>query len=164
MVIAITGLPGSGKSWFAKKLSEKLNATYFNSDQVRNNAFSKKDYSPQGKIQVYKKMYNLAQEALKTNNTVVLDATFHKQSTRDSLKAHFPEVEIKWIKVVANETLIIDRLSKKRQDSDADYNVYQQIKNEEEDLREEHLTLESTNENINQMIALALKHLDYEQA
>ena len=35
MLIAVMGLPGSGKSYFAHKLAGKLKAIYIGSDQVR---------------------------------------------------------------------------------------------------------------------------------
>jgi len=35
MIIIVFGLPGSGKSYFASKLAERINARYINSDVIR---------------------------------------------------------------------------------------------------------------------------------
>jgi len=35
MIIVVTGLPGSGKSYFAQQLAPLMDAEYINSDKVR---------------------------------------------------------------------------------------------------------------------------------
>ena len=53
MVILVLGLPGSGKSYFAGRLAQKINAEYLNSDQIRKEMFQGRTYSDSEKAKVY---------------------------------------------------------------------------------------------------------------
>jgi adenylylsulfate kinase len=53
------GLPGSGKTTLAQALAPKLNAHYFNADQVREQ-FNDWDFSRQGRIRQSHRMRELA--------------------------------------------------------------------------------------------------------
>jgi predicted kinase len=160
MVIIVTGLPGSGKSYFASKLSEALKASYFSSDQFRKFFFSGIKYSTTEKLKVYQKLLSETLEAVDNGKDVVLDGTFYKQSIREEFKSALLKINQKiiFIEVRAESQLIKDRLKKLREDSDADYDVYQKLLAEYEPLTENHLILLSGNDNIEQMLREALEY------
>jgi predicted kinase len=162
MIIMIAGLPGSGKSYFAEKLSEHLGAVYINSDQVRKAEQASGQYSFQDKFRVYKEVAGLATNALNEQKVVIVDATFYRQSMRDLFfslaKTLF--VPAVFIEVFADEALIKERLKKPRKYSEADFKVYEKIKNEFEQITEPHLRLESNNENIENMLHTAIQYIN----
>ena len=53
------GLPGSGKTFIAKKLAKKLNAYWLNADKIRGK-HNDWDFSKKGIIRQVKRMKNLA--------------------------------------------------------------------------------------------------------
>ncbi|MDT7830058.1 ATP-binding protein [Pricia sp. S334] len=162
MNVLVLGLPGSGKSYFAERLAKRLDAEYVSSDRLRKQLFPEPTYSDLEKANVYYAMLKKMQETNAQERNLVLDATFHKKSTRQLFtktargKTHF-------IEVCADEAIIKDRLKKSRPDSDADYQIHQLIKQQWEALEAPHLTLKSTNENIEALLQRALEYLKNDQ-
>jgi len=68
MNILIYGLPGSGKTTFAKKLCKDLNVAYFNADEIRT-IFSDWDFAPAARTRQAIRMERLTK--LTTKNCVV---------------------------------------------------------------------------------------------
>lgn len=159
MVIIVIGLPGSGKSFFARRLSKLLSALYINSDQVRKSIIPAPCYSYVEREMVYSIMLNETMNALNKNINVVLDATFYKKAIRDKFEKQIKNTtEIFYIEIVASEEIIRKRLLNKREDSDAGYIIYKLLHNKWEPVTEEHLVLQSTNDNINSMLLNAFHH------
>lgn len=160
MIIIVFGLPGSGKSYFASRLAKTINAGYINSDRLRKEMFTERMYSEQEKTAVYNVMLSKMKEAVSENMSLVLDATFHKSETR---KTFIREMEGKggifFIEVRANEDIIRERLKKERPFSEADFKVYKFIQQRWEPMTESHLVLESTGENIDNMLQRAAQYL-----
>ncbi len=161
MIIIVFGLPGSGKSYFATKLAKKLQARYINSDVVRNKLFVVKEYSQEEKMKVYNEMIRKMKTAFQHKKSIVLDATFYKKSIRNKFSKAVKEFgqSIIFIEVWADQKIIIERMSRKRPYSDADYSVHLYIKEVFEPMKREHLILQSTQENIDIMLDMALKYI-----
>jgi len=162
MVIIVFGLPGSGKSYFASRLAKKFKAWYVNSDGLRKELMPEPSYSTREKVSVYKAMLDMMTIAIGESQDIVLDATFYKKDIRNMFidQAGDQGEEITFIEVIADEKLIRNRLSQKREDSDADFSVYQKINQEFEPLLIPHLVLESKSQNIEQMVKRALESLN----
>ncbi|WP_018617474.1 AAA family ATPase [Segetibacter koreensis] len=159
MILIVFGLPGSGKSYFALKLASMVNAVYINSDRVRKEMLSKRTYSDKEKLSVYEQMLSEAIKVIKHNN-VVLDATFYKREIRENFISNIDQNELlAFIEVVADEALVRERMQKKREDSEADFEVYKKIKEEWEPMDEPHLVLTSTNDNIDEMLHKTREYL-----
>ncbi len=161
MIIIVAGLPGSGKSYFAEKLAAKLGAAYVNSDVTRKEINALGKYSLREKLAVYEKMAGLTKEILKGQATVVVDATFYRDAMRKLFHTIAKECSsgICWIHVTASEALIRERLRKPRVNSEADFGVYQEIRDEFEAMTIPHLALESTNDNIISMLTKAIAYI-----
>lgn len=161
MIIVVLGLPGSGKSYFASRLAARLRAEYINSDKVRKSMGSQGRYSLKDKLAVYTEMVKMTDRLLDENKVVVVDATFHLQSMRNLFlkEASKRLARIWFIHVKANEALIHDRLNKPRADSEADFKVYQDIRDQFQELTNHHLELESTNDNITSMLNKAIEYI-----
>lgn len=66
--ILIMGLPGAGKTTLAKQLAEKLNAQWFNADEIRAK-YNDWDFSAEGRIRQSQRMRSLADGS---NNAYVI--------------------------------------------------------------------------------------------
>ena len=153
MVVIVFGLPGSGKSYFAVRVAQMLSATYINSDKVRKELFAVPSYSSEEKALVYDEILRRAIQAAKHGKEVVLDATFYTNRLREKFINEVQKISrIFLIEVIADEDVTKERLAPPREDSDADFNVYQSIKKSWEPVNRDHLVLHSTNDNINDML------------
>ena len=160
-VVIVSGLPGSGKSYFAKRLANRMKATYLSSDLIRKSLFDPPIYSPEEKERVYQKMGLMMTEALAKGEIVVLDGTFHRKSTRQKMRDWIARAEVGYaiIRIKADEALVKERTSKKRKESDADYGVYLMLKQRSEPIAEPHLELISTNDNLEERLEKAINYL-----
>jgi predicted kinase len=162
MVIIVFGLPGSGKSYFASRLANRLNIRRINSDSIRRLLFVESNYSDQEKKAVYDYIHREMQSSIDQNMDVILDATFYKELLRTPFVegCHQAGQRIIFIEVVSDQNIIKDRLSKPRADSEADYEVYKKLKEEYEPLTDSHLTLYSGVDNIDDMLDKATGYIN----
>jgi predicted kinase len=162
MIIIVLGLPGTGKSYFAEKLSGRLGAVHINSDRLRNALGERGKYTIKDKLHIYRVMAGQASQVLKQGKIVVVDATFYKRPMIDLFttlaKNHGSSIRI--IKIEAEETLVQERLRKARKESEADFQVYLKIKDEFEELAVPHLALQSGAHNIQTLIESALHYIN----
>lgn len=165
MIIIVFGLPGSGKSYFASQLAKTINASYLNSDRIRMDLFKTRTNSEKEKAEVYSAMLSKMKEAVNQNRDLVLDATFHRNETRNSfIKEMEGRGSIFFIEVKADENVIRERLKKKRLYSEADFEVYKFIQQRWDPMTEPHLLLESTNANLDYMLETAIHYLKQSHA
>ena len=93
--VALTGLPGSGKSWLAARLAPPLHAVVVSSDVERKRLgrLGALDcrcrgaglYSPQSTEQVYERLGDCAASVLGGGFDVIVDANFGKRAQRSAL-------------------------------------------------------------------------------
>lgn len=161
MIVIVAGLPGSGKSFFAEKLAGRIDASYVNSDRIRQSMHASGKYSFQDKLVVYTKMAELVRKLLRKGKTVVVDATFYKRTMRELFNnvAIENSTTVCIIEVIASESLVLERLKRQRLYSEADASVYYRIKDEFEEITEPHLCIESTEENISVMLDKAIEYI-----
>src|SRR5690554_517320 len=161
MLIMVMGLPGSGKSYFAKRLCKRINAHYIGSDQLRRESETIRRYEWEDKLSIYVSMRGRVETALKEGNAVVLDATFFKNELRAPFISLAENLKIPFfqINIIASEEVIKERISVPREDSDADYEVYKKLAKEFETPTLPYLELTSTQHNIEDMLNEALQYL-----
>lgn len=76
LLIATVGVPGSGKTTWAKQYHDKHKATVFiSNDEVRKELFGTEVCNPEQNPIVYEEVYKRVEEALKNNHDVVVDGT-----------------------------------------------------------------------------------------
>lgn len=119
-------------------------------------------YSSADRLSIYREMVTIAARLLPAT-PVIIDATFSKNIMRDLFisLARQQKVSICFMHIVAAEDLIRNRINKSRENSEADFTVYQKIKAEFDTITEDHLTLESTDSNIEFMIEKALEYMTH---
>ena len=80
------GLPGSGKTYLAKRMQPLLNAAWYNADIVREMA-NDWDFSPAGRIRQSLRMKNLADFEKKHGRIVICDFVCPTKDTRQNFCA-----------------------------------------------------------------------------
>jgi predicted kinase len=163
MVVIVFGLPGSGKSYFASRLAEQLNAVYLNTDRLRLEMFDKRSYSDTEKMTVYNRVLDLVSELIAQHKSVVVDGTFYKEEIRSMFRKQLQKSALIFIEVEADESVIQERLLKPREYSEADVGVYRKIKSQWEPMTGSHLVLKSSDSNINEMLATATGYINRHQ-
>tara|TARA_B100000424_G_scaffold26803_1_gene18710 strand:+ start:28 stop:438 length:411 start_codon:yes stop_codon:yes gene_type:complete len=95
MKILIMGLPGSGKTYLAKRMQPILKAAWYNADIVREMA-NDWDFSPDGRIRQSLRMKNLADFEKKQGRIVICDFVC---PTRETKKNFNPDITI-WMNTI----------------------------------------------------------------
>ncbi len=89
------GLPGSGKTYLAKRMQPILKAAWYNADIVREMA-NDWDFSPDGRIRQSLRMKNLADFEKKQGRIVICDFVC---PTRETKKNFNPDITI-WMNTI----------------------------------------------------------------
>jgi predicted kinase len=160
MIAIVFGLPGSGKSHFGSWFANLVDAEYISSDRLRKEIHVAGNYSDQEKSTVYNEMLERMKTSLRENRNMVIDATFYKEAIRKKFMQEAGSAgHIVFIEIRADETTISERLKRKRAFSDADFEVYKKIKGQFEPMEQPHLVLQSTNDNLPEMLQKAVSYL-----
>jgi predicted kinase len=160
LILVVFGLPGSGKSYFAAELAKALRATYFNTDIIRKTMSPLPGYSDREKSRIYNKLIGDIGRLPAKEELVIADGTFYKSKFRKLVKRELgARFRIKYIEVICPTEELRSRLQIKRPYSDADFEVYQQIKRAWEPMKGKHLVLVSGNDNLEDMIKKAMAYL-----
>ena len=161
MLIIVMGLPGSGKTYFAKAFASKFGALHTNSDTIRKELYHKPNYHPEDKAIVYRALFDFVTKGLKEGKDVVIDATFSRQTYRQPYFDFADQHHIPCFVILmeADEAIIKERVQKKRPDSDADFAIYLKIKAEYEKLDKEHLLLRSDTIPLSEMLVKANQYI-----
>lgn len=165
MLILISGLPGSGKTTLARAYAARYGALHLNSDLLRRELGLMGQYRPEDKKKVYDTLLERTREALLEGREVVVDSTFYKEVIREPFRRLAAEcaAQLHWVEVRAQEPAIRERLKTPRADSEADFAVFEKIKNEYEPLEEPHLILWSDKEPLEQMAASMRQYVNTRQ-
>ena len=161
-LILVSGLPGTGKTFFADALSDALEADHYNSDRIRCKMDLRGKYDQASKEKVYTELLDKTYESLEEGHTVVVDATLYLDQLREPFieLAEQLEVPLFWMEIHASERIIRQRVEKARPWSEADFEVYKKIKATYEPLNFKHLVLESGEKSIEEMLESAILYLD----
>ncbi|MCB9147222.1 MAG: AAA family ATPase [Caldilineaceae bacterium] len=129
-LIAIGGLPGSGKSSVARMVAQELEAVHLNSDRIRRALFATRAYTPEESRAVYQALYQRAADALAAGSDVVLDATFAKAAYRQPIfnLARVTGTQLYFVWITCAPEVTAARLTARVGDvSEADVSVYHQL-------------------------------------
>ena len=149
IVIMMSGLPGTGKTFFSRRLAEKLPLIIIESDRIRKTLFPKPAYTPAENTKVFQFVNQRIEELLKDGVSVIFDATNLEERHRRSVY----RIAEKWgvrlliIKAEAPVGLVRKRLNKRisKPDtmnlSDADWYVYRRMKSSAEKITLPHFTI-----------------------
>ena len=132
--IIISGLPGTGKSYFCNRLAERLPFLILESDALRKVLSPAPSYSSQESSRLFRAVHLLIERLLKKGVSLILDATNLSERYREHLYSITDRLDIKLIlvRVEAPPEVVYERLRARRENteskSDADWEVYQRMK------------------------------------
>jgi predicted kinase len=154
MLIVVFGLPGTGKTYFARRLAKALAWPHENTDGIRQRLGLRANYSPEAKQQVYNALFAFALNALERHPGVIIDATFSRRAYRNQLKKMAAQkgYAVYFIEMTAEEDTIRQRVIRDREDSEADEDVYQKMKQTYDPVEEPYLSFNSTYQSVEHMI------------
>lgn len=131
--VVVSGLPGTGKSHFCRRLVERLPAIILESDASRRVLFPSPSYSLVESGRLFKVVHLLIKELLQKGVSVILDATNLSERYREYLYSIAERLEIRLIlvRVEAPPSVVRERLRARLKNSDessdADWEVYQKM-------------------------------------
>lgn len=85
MVIVVVGLPGVGKSFFARRFAETFNAPLVSEDKIRYTLFSNHTYSKNENIMVDQVARLIIDELLVSGKTFILDGGYNSRASRENI-------------------------------------------------------------------------------
>lgn len=122
LVIMVVGLPGSGKSFFARQFSDMFGAPLVSADFVRHTLFPESKYTAEEDAYVQTLTQNQLAELLKTSKTIVVDGGANTRAQRTVIereaKAHGYGTLIVWVQT--DEPTTITRSLKRNAKRQAD--------------------------------------------
>lgn len=151
-LIVVSGLPGTGKSHFCRKLAEKIDLVILESDILRKQLFASPSYAKEESIELFQACHGLVEELLRKGVSVALDATNLEEHNREQLYHIADQTGARMIivRMQAPPELVHERLERRlrRADqadhSEADWDVYTKMKPTVEKIGRNHIAVDSS--------------------
>jgi predicted kinase len=150
VLIIISGLPGTGKSYLSKRLAERVPFLVLESDALRKTLFSKPSYTSRESAQLFRTIHQLLWELLNKGIPVILDATNLSERFREKLYSIADRLRAKLIlvRVEAPPQVVHQRLENRVRDagnrSDADWAVYRRMRPSVDRIRRHHYVVDTS--------------------
>ena len=148
--IAVSGLPGTGKSYFCSKLAERLSFVTLESDALRKALFPSPNYSKEESSRLFQACHHLIAKLLKRGVSVILDATNLSERFRERLYniADRLDARLILVRVEAPPEVVQERLEARLENSegssDADWEVYNRMKDRVQEIRRNHYAVDTS--------------------
>lgn len=158
-LIVVSGLPGTGKSYFCRRLAERLPVAILESDALRKVLFPHPHYNRSESSHLFQACHHLIEQLLQSGIPLVLDATNLEEHHREYLYHIVDRLEAKLVlvKVDAPPEVVRQRLEQRlnRTDagdtSEADWKVYLKMKRTAQTIRRNYFSVD-TSRDINPVI------------
>ena len=148
--IVVSGLPGTGKSYFCGKLAERLPFIILESDALRKTLFPTPSHSRQESSHLFQAIHVLIERLLKKGISLILDATNLSERYRERLYSIADRLDAKLIlvRVEAPPQVVHERLKNRLENpetkSDADWAVYQRMQPAVQKIRRNHYAVDTS--------------------
>ncbi len=152
VLVVISGLPGTGKSHLARRLTERLPCVVVQSDFVRKILVGTPTYSREESVFIHQVSHLVMERLLVTGCRVIADATNLAECHREKLYhvADRANAKLVIVRTTAPEPVIRERLNRRAAErdphdfSDAGWWVYELLRPEVEPVRMPHLVVDTT--------------------
>ena len=150
--IVVSGLPGTGKSYFCSKLAERLPFIILESDALRKTLFPSPIYSAPESSRLFQAIHHLIEGLLKRGIPLILDATNLSERYRERLYNIADRLNAKLIlvRVEAPPEVVYQRLKDRAEEnnsesnSDADWAVFQKMKPTVQKISRNHFAVDTS--------------------
>jgi predicted kinase len=151
-LIVVSGLPGTGKSHFCRRLAERVQCLVLESDALRKRLFIVPEYSAAESAYLFRIIHRLTEELLSKGIPVILDATNLSERHRERLYniAEHLNARLILVNVKAPPEVVRQRLKTRMEkkdngdNSDADWEVYQKLSVTSEKIRRNHFAVDTS--------------------
>jgi hypothetical protein len=151
-LILTVGLPGTGKSTFARRLALATGAAVLESDALRRLLFGEPSYSAAENRRLFEALPAAARELLEHSRNVIIDATNLRESDRQPAYSLAQETgaQLLILRFSAPESVIRQRLALRRDGADpresssAGLGVYRMMVEREEPLTRDHWQIDTS--------------------
>jgi predicted kinase len=150
--VVVSGLPGTGKTFFCSKLAEKQPFYILESDALRKVLFLSPDYSPRESARLFTALHSLIEWLLGSGVPLIFDATNLSEHNREYLYRIGDRVgaRLALVSVEAPPAVAYQRLQARRNGdipdskSDADWEIYKQMRPKVEKIRRNHFKVDTS--------------------
>ena len=151
-LIVVSGLPGTGKSFFCRNLAEKLPFLILASDALRKALFPTPQYNEQENKRLFSACHVLIEELLRKGIPVIFDATnlleHHREYLYRAAARAGAKLILVWVEappeVVRQRLLARERTVVPQSDSEAGWEVYNKMKPRREKISRNHLVVDTS--------------------
>jgi predicted kinase len=151
-LIMVSGLPGTGKSFFCRKLAEKLPFLILASDSLRRILFPTPQYNEQENKRLFSACHVLIEELLGKGIPVIFDATnlleHHREYLYRAAERAGAKLILVWVKappeVVRQRLLAREAAAVPQSDSQAGWEIYNRMKPRREKISRNHLVVDTS--------------------
>lgn len=152
LLVAMCGLPGTGKSYFAAKLTEQVPFLILETDRLRKVLVEHPKYTTGEHRRVFRSCYQLIQYYLINGYSVLFDATNLNEEFRTYLYdiAEATHAPLAVVHATAPESTVRRRLKQRKADrhddtySDAGWLIYTRLAPVEEPVQRDHYALDTS--------------------
>lgn len=149
-LVVVSGLPGTGKSYFCTRLAERAPLAVLESDALRKILFPVPTYSADESARLFQAIHHLIERLLRKGLSLVLDATNLSERHREYLYNIADRLDVKLIlvRVEAPQEMIQARLRQRIEErkgsSDANWAVYERMRASVEAIRRHHYVADTS--------------------
>ena len=151
-LIVVSGLPGTGKSFFCRKLAERLPFLILTSDSLRRALFPTPQYHEQENKRLFSACHVLIEELLEKGIPVIFDATnlleHHREYLYRAAERAGARLILVWVEappeVVRQRLLAREVAAVPESDSQAGWQVYNKMKPRTEKISRNHLVVDTS--------------------
>jgi len=151
-LIVVSGLPGSGKSYFSRRLAERLDFPIVESDAMRRILSKEPDYSWAESERLFRACHALIGDLLHKGISLIFDATNLIERNREQLYriADSADAKLIIVRLEAPPELVRQRLERRQMEPDPDdksaanWQVYQKMTATAEKIRRNHFAVDTS--------------------
>ena len=151
-LIVVSGLPGTGKSHFSRRLVERVPVVIVESDAMRKILAPSPTYSSSESGRLFKACHALIEDLLVGGVSVLFDATNLIERNRERLYniAHKTSAKLIIVRTLAPLDMVSDRLRQRHErpdqedNSDADISVYHRMASTDEPIRRNYFSVDTS--------------------
>lgn len=150
VLVILSGLPGTGKTYFSKELSKRLSFVTLESDALRRILNPIPNHGKSESTRLFAAIHLLCERLIREGHSVIVDATNLSEKHRQ----HFYDIadrsgiKLVIVQVKAPSSLVKDRLDKRVKEcgsnSDADWKVYLRMKKSVDKIKRKHYSLDTS--------------------
>jgi len=152
VLIMLSGLPGTGKTFLCRQLTQRLPYIVLESDAIRKKLFPRPAYSTAENTSVFHAIDQLIQELLQKGVSIIFDATNLKENHREGIRriSESAKARLIIVNVTAPPEVVYKRMKSRVEKpgadnkSDAGWAVYERMKRDLEKISRPHITVDTS--------------------